>query len=84
MKNRKPLAESRDEYKDAAGHVLTLCVIHELDPREQYVFQAMTTICGLPVCRDHLDGVVSYLSGGSSVTNIVKQAVNGQFRNGTE
>lgn len=76
---KKPLAESRDEYKDMAGHVLHICVIHELDPRSNMTFQAMTVICGLSVCREHLAIVVDYINRGKSVTNIVKQATLGQF-----
>jgi hypothetical protein len=50
----KPLAEA-PEYQDPQGMNLQLCVMHELNPEEQYSVQAIVVYHGSSLCREHLE-----------------------------
>lgn len=76
---RKPLINNEDEWMAPTGQVLTMCVIHELDYRSTETRQALTVIAGFAVCREHMDGVIEYICDGTSVKNIIDEAVRGEF-----
>lgn len=47
------LVTELDTWKDAMGHNLQLCVVHELDDSNQS-FQASVTFLGFSLCNEHL------------------------------
>lgn len=55
----KKLQDQPNELHDSAGRTIIVCVMCELDPdavkdMKRYTRQAITTVAGLAVCREHL------------------------------
>lgn len=66
------------EFMDSTGSVMTLCVLHELDPDSLEAIQAVTFVYGMSVCRKHLKTVVDQMLEGYSLSQIIKETRGGQ------
>jgi len=75
----KAIQFETEEKIDASGHVLRLCIAHELKEGEQYSRQAVAILGGMSLCREHFDKMVEYLKAGKPTTLVMIDILNGEF-----
>jgi hypothetical protein len=75
----KTIEYENDEWKDANGHHLTLCAIHEMKLGAETTKQAVSILGGIAVCREHFDHMVADLRLGKPTTAIIMEALAGEY-----
>jgi hypothetical protein len=73
------LIHQPNAWHNSDGQVLMLCAIEEMHPLAKGSKQAVTVIGGLAICQDHMEKAIDALRAGQPITQIVMQALAGEF-----
>ena len=73
------LKQTHDQPLDSNGRLFTLCVIHEINPKQEEQAQANSVIGGISVCAEHLHTISQILRAGHTMSTIMTRALDGTF-----
>lgn len=86
VKSNKPdfsqdtLINERDEFMDASGRVIQLCVVHEFDTEQPHEhIQSVVVLEGMSVCRKHAEMLVDLRERDYNPQNIIHDAIYGNL-----
>lgn len=75
--SKKALHIEHDEWVDAVGTALKICILHELMADNEETYQAIAIVGGMSLCREHMDITAGLMIAGYDVSQIMEMTYEG-------